>query len=147
MNELNNKKWNKILNSISDERFREDVNCLANLIISLSKDFSLKKDEEGKLYCPVNRYNNDARRLLNAVLSEEMGITAFYLLKDYVSGSPINLKIEQNINHAIDVCLYFKKKMLMIIDKENRFSSKFEDIEDIESEWNKKYIMKENLQF
>ena len=104
------------------------------MIISLSKDFSLKKDEEGKLYCPVNRYNNDARRLLNAVLSEEMGITAFYLLKDYVSGSPINLKIEQNINHAIDVCLYFKKKMLMIIDKENRFSSKFEDIEDIESE-------------
>ena len=134
MNELNNKKWLKMLNKISDERFRDKVNCLANLIISLSKDFLLKKDDEGKLYCAVNRINGDSKRLLNAILSEDSGITAFYLLKDFVSTSQVNLKLEQSINHAINVCLYFKKKMFMIIDKENRFSTKLEEIEDVESE-------------
>lgn len=135
MNDFLNRKLNIVLSKISDVQFREDVKCTVNLLLSLAQNFSFEENKEGKHFLVIDRKNIQAKRMMNLILGEEYGIKAFFVLKDClknINESVFKNKNAELINHTIQVCRYFQKKLGIYCDQNYVFSDEVTlgDIED-----------------
>lgn len=136
MIDFSNKIWNKVFSNMPDEKYAKDVEIIAKLLISLSSHFDFKENTEGELYIVVKRSDDEAKRMLNLLLSEEYGKQAFFKIKEFVNMSSEatknNSKKVLDASHTLEVCRYFRKKYGIIYNSNNKFASEKYEEDEIE---------------
>lgn len=130
------KIWDKTFSSVSDEKYRNDVKLIAELLISLSKHFKFNENSEGKLFIHVKRDNEEAKRMINLLINEEYGKNAFFKIKEFESEAKKSLKFSSqklvDASHALEVCRYFRRKYGVLYSGNDKFAR--EEIDDYQNE-------------